>query len=201
MRTGIEVFRTLLGAAGLLLVVSASVVVPVPYTAAQDVPSDLEAVILLRALSYDRNLQRRSGADLTVGVVYDSEQLASRDCKARMSSAFIANASEKVQDLPVRVTEIKFQSADQLASEADSKGIDVLYICSGLVDHANEITAISRANGLVTLGGSEELVKSGLAIGVAPKGETAKILVNVKAARAEGADLDSRLLMMAELVR
>ena len=54
---------------------------------------------------------------------------------------------------------------------------------------------------LVTLGGSEELVKSGVAIGVAPRGKTAKILVNVRAARAEGADLDSRLLMMAELVR
>jgi hypothetical protein len=169
--------------------------------AAQGVPSDLKAAILLRALSYDRNLQRRSGAAVRVGIVHQAGQEGPGSCRATMSAAFRAATTQRIQDLPITVVELELRSIDQLQAEIDSEGVNLLYICEGLGGRADAIADLAASRALLTLCGSEELVREGLAIGVAPKGETAKIVVNVRAARGQGADLDSRLLMMAELVR
>jgi len=185
----------------LVLVLAVAAVAPGLPAAAQSVPADLETVILLRALSYDRNLKRRSGTAVKLGLVYAAGEQASEDCRARISAALRGLTTQTVQDLPITVTDIALRSTAQLESEVATKGLNLLYVCDGVGDRFDAITTLSRAKGVLTMCGSEALVRQGLALGVAPKGDTAKIVVNLRAARDEGADFDSRLLMMAEVVK
>ena len=81
-----------------------------------------------------------------------------------------------------------------------ASGADVLYITPMRAVDLGSITKQTRAAARVTLTGVPEYVDAGIAVGVDLQGERPRILINLAAARAEGADFDSRLLKLAKIV-
>ncbi len=66
-----------------------------------------------------------------------------------------------------------------------------------------EATAVARellAARLVSAAGARAAVEAGLVIGLVQEGRAARVLVNVAAAKAVGADFDSTLFTVAEAV-
>lgn len=62
------------------------------------------------------------------------------------------------------------------------------------------ITARTRKSSVITLTGVPSFVDEGLAVGIDLQGEKPRLLVNRKAAGAEGAKFSSRLLKLARIV-
>ena len=64
-----------------------------------------------------------------------------------------------------------------------------------------KITNLSRDKKILTLTGVPDYVDSGLTVGIGTKGRKPRIIINLLAAKAEGADFSSGLLNLAKVVK
>jgi len=79
--------------------------------------------------------------------------------------------------------------------------ISVLYVCGGMADAVERTSAMARAHRILTMTGTEAYVKMGISVGLVRRGDKAKLLINLPSVHAEGAEIDSSLLAITELIR
>ena len=97
--------------------------------------------------------------------------------------------------------DLPFTDVEGLQSAVASEGIGVLYVCDGLEENVPMLTQYSRSSGLLTLTGIPGMVNEGISIAIEPRGGTAKVVINMAAAEAEGSKLDAQLLAVADLIQ
>jgi len=162
-------------------------------------PARHQALLLLRVLAYDRALPARAGDVATVAVAYrpgDPPGEARRD--ALLDALREVATTFSVGGLPVKVVAIPWspeQFADRLR---DSRAAGVLVV-GALLEEAATIARITRKERVLSLTEDRAAVERGVAVGLVHRGRRAGVIVNLAAARAEGADLDAALLAVAEV--
>jgi hypothetical protein len=164
-------------------------------------PSKERVTILLTVLSYDTNIDRFQGTGLRIGVGGKTDNPAStQDAKEMLEQLRSVSTktvkSHAIQGFPVNVT-----SAADLTKAAVDLNLNVLYLCSGLGGLQDQLIAVASERGMLVLAGETDAVKAGAAIGAVAKDAKPKILVNLKAADAQGAKLDARILRLAMVVQ
>jgi hypothetical protein len=170
-------------------------------SAQQDVPPERQVLILARALSYDDDIKSRVGDDVHLAIVSKPGNSTSEQMAAVMQKAFRGISSVKVQGLPLRLSALVFSSGSALASAVSSQGIDVLYVCAGLEADLPAIIEVSRKSRALSIGSREDHMVRGLALGVLPVEGKPTIIVNLGAAKAEGAAFSSDLLRLAKVIK
>jgi hypothetical protein len=165
------------------------------------VPPDRQVLILTRALSYDSELKDRVGADLLVGVLSKPGNAASEAMGAAMLKAFRTILNIKVQGLTLAVRPISYTNPAALAATVIAQSVDALYVCIGLEGELAAIIDVSRKRHLTTMASSEAQVEKGLSLGVFPVDSRPSIVLNLAAARSEGAAFSSELLRVAKVLR
>lgn len=162
-----------------------------------------QALLAARVLAYDRNMKKRSGGKVAaIVILYQEGDQASESVSLDMSSAFEELAvSSTVDELPVRVTTVAYSSAAELDKKLNQVHPVALYVCPGMGDVLGAVMAVTRKRSILTITSTGAYVKSGLSIGLLRLEERPLIVVNLPAARAEGADLDAALLRIAEVLR
>lgn len=171
--------------------------------AAQDVPVPirLQYPILLKTLTFDRNLNARSGENLVLGVLYQSTFRQSLDVKDELLAAAKELPTRSVAGLSIRLVEIDLAKTDDLEREISETGVNTMYVTPLRSVAMKTITAATRNKKVLTLTGVPQYVEAGLSIGVGIRGDRPSLIINLKASRAEGADLDSQLLELARTIR
>jgi len=167
----------------------------------QEVPAERQVLILARALSYDDEIKGRVGDDVNVVVLSKPGNGASEAMSATMQKAFKGISSVKVQGLPLKINALTFSSGAALATALANQGIDVLYVCAGLEADLPAIIDVTRKHRTLTIGSREDHMTRGLALGVLPIDGKPTIIVNLGAAKAEGAAFSSDLLRLAKVIR
>jgi hypothetical protein len=163
------------------------------------IPADKQALILLRVLAYDRNLAGRAGDTVRIAVLYRPGHGASERAAAELVAA--AGAAERsVAGRPVRLISLPF-SADTVERDLERTGASATFVCQGLEGDVARVAQATQRRAILSISSEENMVHSGLSIGVVRRGERAAILVNLVAARAEQADLSAELLRLAEVVK
>lgn len=162
------------------------------------VPAARQALILVRVLAYDQDLTERAGTSLTIAILYLPGDEDSEALMEGMSAAFGATTKLEVQGLPLSVSTIAYEDADTLRAHIDAQGIDALYIAGTLTRQLETITAVSREKKVATMTPYKENAKAGVAIAVYLKGDKPGIVINLAASKAEGLNLSSDLLSLAE---
>lgn len=169
---------------------------------ADDVPARNQAQLVLRVLIYDRNLKVRAGEVVRVAVVFRAGDASSEAERDALLAAYREGAQELVaQGLPVKVEAVAWRDAANLAAQLAERRFAALHAGRALAAVAQELARAARTAKSLGFAPALEMVESGLAVGLVPRGERAGLVVNLAAARAEGADLDPVLLQMAEAVR
>jgi hypothetical protein len=163
------------------------------------VPVHVQYELLMKVLSYDRAIQAREGAELRVGVLYQSKVRASLQAQEEFVAAGHARpvliGTKKVSFVPLDQSEL-----GDLGAIIDRKWIDILYVAPLRVTGIAAITSLSRASRVLTLTGVPAFVEHGLAVGISVKGKRPQIVINLAAAKAEGADFTSQLLKVAKII-
>lgn len=175
-----------------------AVLVPQRVQAAS-LAADNQALLLLRTLAYDRNLKSRvSGGEVVIAVVFKPGSSESESMRSDMMRA-IRNASQRltVAGLAVRAKAVAYDN--RLGAQLE--GVSAVYLCAGLAGQIDNIHRVTRSKKILSATGEENEVREGLSLGLVQRGSRAAILVNLKSSKAEGADLDSALLRMAEIIR
>lgn len=167
---------------------------------AQSVPWANQALLLMRVLAYDRNLATRAGGSAVIVVVYDSGSDSSRSAKTAITAAFEKFASSHtIAGETARVVPVAYGN-DFERELAGAKAV-AAYLCPSLDGVMSSITRATRSQKVLTLAGERGYVRSGASIGVVPEAGKAKVVVNLEAARAEGADLPAAFLRVAEVLQ
>ncbi len=168
---------------------------------AQDLTPRKQALLLLRVLAYDRNLRHRAGSAVRVAVVFRPGDRESEERRDAMVASFEEVAREVVAaGLPIQVTAIPFLGSADLEARLAASHATAAYVCQRLLPAVPEIARATRRRGVLSAAASRELVAAGLAVGVVNRGPRAGVMVNLRAAKEEGASLDAALLAIAEVI-
>ncbi len=171
------------------------------WAEAPSVPADLQAAILTRTLAYDRALKARAGSAVVIGVLAKAGDKLSAASQEQMLKALASVEPRSVHGLPVRIVSASFKDRAGLLTWFDQEGIDALYVTPGLGDEVPTLRAACEERKVASLSALRAFVEKGLAVAVVAKGDTARLLVNLKAAEAAGMDLDPKLLQLSEVLR
>jgi hypothetical protein len=166
-----------------------------------DVSPDVQVPIIMRILAYDRNLESRAGAEVTVGIVYAPADPQSVKEANAVSDAFYRYAGKTVKRLPIRYVLLEYTTPENLERSVATRGIDVLYVAPGNAQNLAGITRVSQARSITTTTGVPDYVRRGISVGVGRSQERAQILINLTSSRAEGCEFDASLLRIATVVK
>jgi uncharacterized protein DUF4154 len=164
------------------------------------VAPDRQAPVLVRALAFDRALPARVGKTVNVGVVFGSPKKESLRYQYEVRQAFQRVQGLQILGRTVRVSVHSYKDGPALAAWIDHEQIGAVYVTSGLRDEIDAIRGVCDEKKLASLAADRALVENGMAIGVVPKGDGLRIVVNRAAAVRAGMDLDSKLLDLAEVL-
>ena len=169
--------------------------------AAQDpeVPVDLQVRLLYKIVSFDRNLGARTAGDpLVFAILYQKGFRASSTTRLQVDDA--ARGESHGLNRPVRWVTIELEETPDLGSALRSNAVDILYVTPLRGTDIRRIVEATRANQVTSFAGVPSYLERGLAVAVGLERGRPRILINLTAARAEGADFSSQLLQMATVV-
>ena len=166
----------------------------------RDVPMDVQYPLFLKILTFDRNLPKRAGTEIVIGVLFQERVRQSWLAKDEFMRAVKKSAIKRIHDRPVQAVPIAYDRIPSLPEALANHEIDVLYVAPLRAADLEEIVQVVRSRKILTLTGIPEYVEGGLSIGIGLDGDSPEILVNLSASRAEGANLHAQLLRLARLV-
>ncbi|MBK6810139.1 MAG: DUF4154 domain-containing protein [Sandaracinaceae bacterium] len=153
--------------------------------------------VIARALSYERTLPSRAGGSLDILILHAANNASSQGEAAAFARGLGALSRSTVQGLPMRATVAPYSTGAIETGAAN--GVDVVVVCSGL-DLLSALTTTTRRRRLLTVGVERQHAVNATTLAVLMEDGRAKIIVNLAHARAEGVELSSQLLRLAEVL-
>ena len=168
---------------------------------AESLPADRLAKILLKSLTYDRNLKLRSEGGVRIGVVSLASDAGSAGAGAALLKEIQRFQGKKVKGLPLSVEGLEVQEASEVFRAVDEKKLNVLFLTPGCDPLLSKVVGLAKVKKVLIFSGDAKLAKAGAAIGISQQDGKPKITVNLSAAKEQGADLDDKLLKLAEVTK
>jgi hypothetical protein len=170
------------------------------WAQSESAPADLQYTMLAKVLTFDRNFSR-SGREFVVGVVYQEGFPLSRNVRRDIERAFRESPIKAIQSVPVRLVAIPLGDPASLADSLRAHGVTAVYVAPLRAVSFKEVLHAIRGAATQTLTGTPEYVGEGVSLGIGQRDGKPIILINLPAARVEGADFHSNLLRLAEVIR
>lgn len=160
--------------------------------------ADRRALVLLRVLSYDRNVASRAGDRMTILVVYDEP--ATLEERDRWLVALAGVRKITVADREVETRAHAFEDGDKLEAAVRDAHPAAIVVCSGLSRALGELRSVARSHKAMTFTTRESEVEAGFSVGLVAGERRDVIAINLSAARAEGVQFEAGLLKIARRV-
>jgi uncharacterized protein DUF4154 len=190
-------------AAGTIALICVLVVGLGVFRAAADASDDRRALVMLRVLAYDKRLPERAPDAVRILIIHPKTEDGASQA-ARWSEAFEKAKKLKVDGRSVEVLVHRFVKPGDLERALADLRPAALLACDGLTREiaVAELAKLTRARHVMSIGLREEDVAAGLAVGIVPGQERKRdeIVVNLRAATAEGIKFDAGLLQLARTV-
>lgn len=175
---------------------------PPAALAAQEmaVPIAVQLPLFVKILTFDRNRVAQPGGPIVMGVLYQSKFRASANVadEIRRTAGRLSGAGNGAV---LRVIALDLDDTSDLESALSRLQLTVLYVSPLRAVDLESVAAATRKARILTLTGVPRYVAAGLSIGIDLKGERPDIVINLPAAKAEGADLDAQLLKLARVIQ
>ncbi len=169
---------------------------------AGDLPYEQQSALLLRILAYDRNLDSRIDTQVNVVVLYEETDADSVDEARAMEAALREfGRSTTVSGHRLETYSHPYRGAVAEVDHLSRLRATAVYLCSGMGGHVSEISGVTQSLSVMSFSGERDWVRDGLGIGLVESDGRARIVVNLPASRAEGADLAAGLLRHSEVLQ
>ena len=165
------------------------------------IPVNLQIPLILKILTYDRELLQKSKSELTIGILYSAADPSSVQAKDDVSRILQQLADKTVRQLAIRTVVIEYKGAGDLQATVSASRIGVLYVTPGSAGQLDQILRVSRSQRITTATGVPDFVQSGVAVGIGVRQEKPQILINLASAKSEGSEFDASLLRIATVVK
>jgi hypothetical protein len=174
-----------------------TVAVSPPLWAQDEVPTARLAEILLKAVSHDRNLKKRSKSGIHIGVVHKGAAKAA----AAQAAAFDTAGSDGVKGLSVKATVVEFSSVKKMLEQLESQGLNILFVHPSASSAISSIQQVTRGKKVLSLAGNRQLVEQGFSLGAFMRKGAPRLVVNQKAAKVEGLDLEPAIKLISTFIK
>ena len=164
------------------------------------VPVELQISLFKKVMTFDRNLEKRSGGELVVGVLFQSRFRRSLSVKNEFFGCLEKMPRDTLGQLPVKFEAIDLSETADWQAEASARHVNVLYLAPLRAIDVKEIFHVSQSRRWVTWTGVIEYVDAGCSFGIVLKGDRSSIKINLAASRSEGMDFSSQLLKLVQVV-
>lgn len=183
-----------------LLLFGATVLAVGPVSAQGDGRANQQEVasLLLRAMAYDRALKTRGSGPIRLTVLHGVEE---GERAHSLADAFRAAAPRGIADRALEVDVLPFGGLKDLVGRVDRGEIGALFVTEGLEKQLSTILQVSRNRRIPTLTDHPGIVARGVSLGVYLEESQPKLMINLRATRAEGMDLSASVLQLARIVR
>lgn len=164
-----------------------------------EVPMEIQYNILLKVLSYDKNLSRFGTDEIRIGVFYQSGFKASAAAKDELSESI---SKSKIKDIDKRKISVFYSNLDYESPAAfiKEKKISVIYFLPLRAVSIENILTDTKKIKILSCSAVKDYLSEGVAISFALKSSKPEILVNLKAAKSEGTDFSSQLLKIVTVI-
>jgi hypothetical protein len=163
-------------------------------------PVKIRLSILLRVLAYDRNLAKTRSV-VHVGVLCLKDDKNSEEVGKQVTKQLKAFVGHRISGLKIRATSIVVGDGEALERTVKSKDVNILYTSSGTDRFFSKIRSLASGRKLLVVSGEPHHVRKGAGVVVVQRGEKPRIIVNLKSSKQQGADFDSRLLQLSDVIR
>ncbi|MGB8952096.1 MAG: YfiR family protein [Candidatus Aminicenantales bacterium] len=162
-------------------------------------PVSIQYQLMLKILTFDRNLKIRGENEIMLGIVYRGTWEASSEAKDELVKAMEAAFPRQIDGIPIRYTVVEMRDKNSFAQSVEQNKVNLLYITPLSSDDLKAILSVCRAKRIPTVTGTAAFVENGVAVGFRKMGEKSEILINLSAARDQGFNFSSRLLHLAKI--
>jgi len=163
-------------------------------------PVKIRLSILLRALAYDRNLAKARTA-VDVGVLCLKDDKNSEEIGRQVTNQLKAFVGHRISGMKISVTSIVVGDGETLERTVKAKDINIIYTSAGTDRFFSKIRSLAASRKILVVSGEPHHVRKGAAVVVVQRGEKPRIIVNLKNSKKQGADFDSRLLQLSDVIR
>ena len=164
-----------------------------------DVPARIQIPLLYKILSFDRNFAARTGDDLVIAILYQSGFRASAVAREQIEEA-LGHTASPFGARRIRWVAVELEATPDLVPVLRRNEADVVYVTPLRGTGLDAIVETARRAHLTTFTGVPPYVERGLSVGIGIEQERPLIIINLVAARAEGADYTSQLLRVSRVI-
>jgi hypothetical protein len=168
--------------------------------AAPKVPFDVQVPLVLKALTYDRNLKTRSGEQVRIAIVTSAK--AGREVTEEFLSSVSLLPDRTVNGLPVTFREVTVSDEGGLDQALRSGRWAAAYVLPGFrADELAQVGRICASRQILAVAAEVDDVERSMSFGVGAAEGKPQIVVNLANARASGTDFDLALLRLARVIQ
>lgn len=155
---------------------------------ANDVPASLMVKIIMAAVAFDHSIDQRFGDTVIVGVVGGSNRAL------EIKTVLEGYADKKLKGKPLEIITLG-------ADELENREVDLVFFSEPLGGNAKKYAEICRRKNATGVSFDEAGVVAGIPLGVELTDDgKPKLLINLNAAKAAGANFSAQVLKLARLV-
>jgi hypothetical protein len=163
------------------------------------VPAEIQAELLSKLVTYDRNFAARVGDTVRVLIVIKRDRPRSQLSAAEMRSA-LAHV-DRIGGLPHQETVVPYEGAEGLAARCRSDRVAAVYLTPGFDDDIERIRAALSNVSVLSVGAVPGYVPEGVVLGFELESGKPKILINLEQARLQSVNFPADLLRLMKVYR
>ena len=166
-----------------------------------EAPLDLQAKLLLTALTYDKNMEKRANGKLDIGILYFPWIEKSKQDALNFSTTLKTFKDKKIGGRIFEIFLFTYDGDAGLKKRIEENHIDVLFIAGGKKDMVKEVIRITQLKQILSATSKADHVTScGVSLAVGLKENKPKIFLNFSSSKAEGCDFSAKFLRIVEIV-
>jgi hypothetical protein len=175
-----------------LLVILSTAISPAAYGETSPIPARVQMLLFSKIWMFDRSVIEND--EIVMAVLYQSTFRASADAKDQLIEAV------RAEGLKIRCVPVALDDVENISRALEGVKAAVFYVTEMRGINILDVVRVSRARQIKTITVVAGYVEAGVAIGLRVRNDKPAIVVNLKAARAEGSDLTAQLLKVATII-
>jgi hypothetical protein len=156
------------------------------------IPAGVQLLLFNKIWMFDRSVHE--GDQIVMAVLYQSTFRASEEAKDQLAEAVRAGG------LNIRCVPVALDEVGNVVNTLERVKADVFYVTEMRGVNILDVVRVSRARHIKTITVAAGYVEGGIAIGLRVRNDKPVIVVNLKAAKAEGSDLTAQLLQVSTII-
>jgi len=164
------------------------------------VPFEVQVPLVLKALTYDRNLKTRGGDQARIAVLLPPK--GGRGPADDLAAALNGLPDRTVNGLPVTFREIVVTDAAALEAGLKDQRWVAVYVMPGFSkDELAQVRRVCEAKRILTVAAAADEIERGMAFAIGAQSGKPQIVVDLAGSKACGSEFDLALLRVARVIQ